>query len=352
VAYAAISPTGRTFASQLVLTADQEPTLARLTAAVHAAGGRVAVQLTHAGAFADRRVTGEQQIAPSVIFNPAGFDFAREMTEADCDAIVAQFAAAAQVAVAAGFDAVELHAGHGYLLSQFLTPFCNRRYDRYGGPGVHGRLKFPLKVLDAVRNAIGPTVPIIVKMNVSDGLPTPGWGLTLADAIECAKAFATGGADALVLSAGTVSRSGFAMLTGDVPRMRMAAAMDSWVKSVAMMCFGWAYVPTVPFEEAFLRGPARLVRAAVPEIPVALIGGVTTATTANGALAEGFAFVQMARALIRDPNFVRRIELAATYTADGVASPCIHCNECVVSTLDPARNVNCPQRNEEHLERW
>lgn len=246
------------------------------------------------------------------------------------------------------FDAVELHAGHGYLLSQFLTPFCNRRRGRFGGPTAQDRLSYPLAVLEAVRRAVGRDVPVIVKMNATDGLPAPGWGLTVSDAITIAQGFERGGVDALVLSGGTVSRSGFAMLTGDVPRFSMARAMPGRLSAIGLLVFGWVYVPTVPFEEAFFRGQARAILSAVGSVPVALIGGVTTEVTINSALDGGFAFVQMARALIRQPDFVRRIELAASAAPSGpmtaVASPCIHCNQCVVATLDPTRPVECPER--------
>lgn len=249
-----------------------------------------------------------------------------------------------QCAIWSRFDAVELHVGHGYLLSQFLTPFCNRRSGKYGGPTAADRLACPLAVLRAVRASVGEDVPIIVKMNVTDGLPSPGWGLTLSDAIEAARGFEQGGADALVLSGGTVSRSGFAMLTGDVPRFDMARAMPGWLSAIGLIFFGWLYVPEIPFEEAFFRGQARAVLSAVERIPVGLIGGVTTVATINGALSEGFGFVQMARALIRQPDFVRRIELAAKTPDLTIASPCIHCNQCVVATLDPNRPVECPER--------
>lgn len=184
VAYGCVSSEGRTFAEQLLLSgptaSDTFAMLGRVVRRVHDQGAAVSLQLVHCGGFADRGVTGVQQIAPSPVFNPAGFDWPREATPGDMDRIADDFAGAARRAKQHGFDAVELHCGHGYLLSQFLSPATNTRQDKYGG-SVANRLRFPLQVLEAIRRAVGPDFPVLVKHNVDDGVPN---GLSLADAIE------------------------------------------------------------------------------------------------------------------------------------------------------------------------
>ena len=133
IAYASVSHDGRSFATQLLVSERAAPRLAELAARVAAHGGHAAIQLTHAGYFADRAVVGSRQISASCVFNPAGMDWPRRMGEVDMARVVADFCAAARIARRCGISAVQLHLGHGYLLAQFLSPFTNRRRDRYGG---------------------------------------------------------------------------------------------------------------------------------------------------------------------------------------------------------------------------
>lgn len=380
IAYASISSAGRTFEKQVVLDESFRDMLTRLCAAVHGHGAAIAIQLTHSGAFADPSITRVPSLAPSRIFNEGGFNWCREMTTEDLAQHRAEFARAALLAVACGFDALELHFGHGYLLSQFLSPSTNRRKDRYGG-SIENRMRFPLEVLHAVRAAIGEAVPIIVKMNMNDGF---AGGLELPDAIEVAKAIEqTGEADMLVLSGGFVSRNGFYMLRGTTPLLSLARAMPGWAKGLAVLLFGPFFVPTVPFEECFFRDEARTILKAVRRIPLCIIGGVTRLSHIEGALHEGFEFVQMARALIREPDLVLKMrrELEESQRSSGkpenaaqaeqqpagssgrgtsraqgnepavfwpprhgdVQSKCIHCNECVIGTI-AGGGTYCPER--------
>ena len=394
VAYGCVSANGRTFEAQLLLAGPgSEKTLqmlSRVAAHVHHKGAKIAIQLTHAGAFADRAVTNEVQLAPSSVFNPAGFDWPRAMSAEDMATVKRDFAAAAAAVKAAGFDAVELHAGHGYLLSQFLSPASNLRQDAYGG-SMENRLRFPLEVLAAIRAAVGPDYPIVVKMNLSDGVPG---GLQLPGARTCALAFAAAGADALVLSGGHVTRNGFYMLRGRTPLLSLARSLPGLLKGLAVLVFGPFFIPKLAYSPCFLAKEARVVlRDAIEAgqmkksvkqgadggggggisvvggasggVPCCLIGGVTSLAQAEGAVRSGFAFVQMARALIRHPGMVNDMHRALTLgngggdsggdgSSDGtdvrssscnVQSKCTHCNECVISTLDPARGLKCPERD-------
>ncbi len=372
LAYACVSPDGRTFASQIVLTRlthAQRTGLRRMTDNVRKAGGAMSIQLTHAGGFANRAVIGCRQGAPSPTFSPANLNWSRALTEDDLDAIDAAFAASAKVAVRElGFDAIELHCGHGYLLSQFLSPARNARTDRWGGdpvPSAHdptvfegGRFSFPLRVLRSVRRAVGERVPVLVKLNVDDGFARSG--LTLDHACQFARACEAASCDCIVPSCGYVDMNGFHMLRGAVPLWDMVWAIPGVVEKIALALFGTWLVPTVPFQRQFLREEAVRVLESVDRVPVALLGGVRSWRGMEGALARGFALVQTARTLIREPDFIRKVERqwrdagrgdeGGRVVVQDVASRCTHCNACVVATLAEGTDMRCPLREgEEHF---
>ena len=175
VAYCAVSSHGRTFEEQMVMREQIVPKLRTLTDAVHAAGAAVSLQLGHCGYFSkNKELPGRRSLGPSFRFNEygvmAGVPFARAMNEDDIATVIEEFGAAAAGAVRAGFDAVELHLGHGYLLSQFISPAINRRRDRWGG-SLDNRMRLPLAVAERVRAVVGPGFPILAKTNLRDGFP-------------------------------------------------------------------------------------------------------------------------------------------------------------------------------------
>jgi 2,4-dienoyl-CoA reductase-like NADH-dependent reductase (Old Yellow Enzyme family) len=320
LAYCSVSKDGRTFDNQILMDEAVEASLSRLAAAVHAEGGAVAIQLGHSGDFSSRAATGSTPVGPSRRFNLYGLAWARAMEEDDLTRVAGDFGRAAAIAVRAGVDAIELHAGHGYLLSQFLSGHTNRRADRYGGP-LENRLRFPLEVLAAARGAVGASTPILVKMNLCDAVRG---GLTVDEAVPAARAFEGGGASALVLSGGFVSaRSCLYMLRGGVPTREMARAQPGVLRKIGLNLFGRLFVARTPYEELFFLEDALRIRAAVG-IPLVLLGGVASRAGMERAIASGFDFVALGRALIRDPDFtdkVRRGEIDA--------SDCDHCNRCV-----------------------
>ncbi|MBX3275074.1 MAG: NADH:flavin oxidoreductase [Sandaracinaceae bacterium] len=325
VAYCAVDPSGRTFPDQLQL-AGSEPTLRELTARVHDAGGAASLQLAHAGFFSKLRgPDGRGPRGPSWALNAygasAGLPITRPMTEGDVARVIDAFGAAAEQAVALGFDAVEVHLGHGYLLSQFLSPATNRRRDRWGG-SLERRLALPLAVLARVRAAVGAERAVIAKTNLDDGFPD---GLGIDDAIRIAQAIdARGDVDLLVPSGGFTSRTPFFLLRGGLPLARMADAQPDALARIGMRVLGRAIVRAYPFEESFFLPLARRLRASV-QMPVALLGGLVSREGLAEARREGFDFVVLGRALIADPELVARMargELERTR--------CDACNECVV----------------------
>ncbi len=319
VAYASISPDGRSYPTQILVRPEAAPGLSRLADAVHREGAAVALQVGHCGDFANPRVIGGSPLGPSRRFVTYGLAFSRAATEADLARVVADFASAARIARDAGVDAVELHFGHGYLVSQFLSPFTNRRRDRWGG-SLANRARLAVEVLRAARAAVGPDYPLLAKVNLDDGFPG---GLELPEAIEVARILEAEGASALVLSCGFVSRAPLHMLRGEVPVARMAANQEAWHARLGLTLFGRLLVPAEPFTEGFLLADALRVRAAV-RLPLVLLGGVKSLEVIERALTSGIDLVGMGRALLHDPTLPRRME-----RGEAAASGCVPCNECI-----------------------
>jgi 2,4-dienoyl-CoA reductase-like NADH-dependent reductase (Old Yellow Enzyme family) len=319
VAYASVSPEGRSYATQLLLGPGALPGLRRLTDAVHREGAAACLQVGHCGDFADPRVAGGRPLGPSRRLDLYHRAVSRPMGEPDLERAIADFARAGALAREAGFDAVEPHFGHGYLVSQFLSPWTNRRRDRWGGP-LGNRARLAVEVLRAMRAALGPEFPVVPKVNLEDGFPG---GLGIDEAVEVARRLEAEGATALSLSGGFVSKAPLYMLRGEVPVEAMARAQaDPWAR-LGLRLFGRLAVPAHPFEEAFFLPLARRVRAAV-RLPLLLLGGLRSRAGLERAVAEGFELVGMGRALLHDPELPRRL---ARGEAD--ASGCVPCNECI-----------------------
>ncbi|CAK9023066.1 4 [Durusdinium trenchii] len=354
VAYCCVDDDGLSFDGQLVVTEERLEFLTRLAAEVHKDGAALSGQLTHGGAFADREsIGGRQQIAPSVVFNTAGIDFPRMMNDADLERIANKFGESARIMQQAGFDCIELHCGHGYLLSQFLSPYFNSRTDRYGG-SAEKRAEFPAECLRRCRAAVGPDMPIIVKLNVHDGV---FGGIELADATVAAHVLADAGVDAIIPTVGHVSRNGFYMLRGNTPTEKLVQALPHTVKKIAMMIFGPLAAPEVEYEDCFLRDSARhILKEVGHKVPVVLMGGVNSFAQMQGAMEEGFEMVQAARALIREPDLVNRMYATLALQEEGrlpplpdnpdqgrdIVSNCVRCNMCVIATVDPSAEFGCP----------
>jgi len=335
LAYVSVSSDGRTYRHQLWMREEALPRMRALTDAVHAEGALAAVQLGHAGYFAGKAAIGTTPVGPSRVFNPAGLAFSRAAGEADLDRIAGDFARAGTLAVSAGFDALEIHLGHGYLLSQFLSPFTNRRRDGYGGD-IRSRAAFPRRVLRAVRAAVsaasgGDRVAVYAKLNMDDGF---AGGLSPGDGVEVARMLeADGTVDALELTGGFTSKTPMYLMRGGVPLAEMIAHERSAIRRLGLRVAGRQFMRAYPFEEAFFLPHARQVRAAV-SLPLILLGGITRLDTMEQAMAEGFEFVAMARALLREPDLISRMR-----QGQASGSACDHCNTCV--TEMEVRGTRC-----------
>jgi 2,4-dienoyl-CoA reductase-like NADH-dependent reductase (Old Yellow Enzyme family) len=324
VAYGAVNADGRTMEHQMYMRPEVVPGLKRLTDAVHSHGGAASIQLTHCGFFTNNRlVTNKRPLGPSRLINNygllSGIFFSREMTTVDLQLTTIDFANAARLALQAGFDAIELHLGHGYLLSQFLSPKTNRRKDEYGG-SLENRMRFPLEVVEAVRNEVGEGVPVICKINLDDGFKG---GLTIGESVILAQTLEKAGVDLLVHSGGFTSKTPFYLMRGDVPLWRMIKAERQWQHKGAFALFGKFIIRKYKFEENFFQPMAREIRKAV-KMPLAYIGGVVSAKGIEQLFDDGFDMVAIGRALIHDPDFILKVK-----ENPGHVSGCNHCNICV-----------------------
>jgi len=265
--------------------------LGKMTAAVHAAGGKIVAQLAHAGQAAAASLSGR---TPMVVSDFAGLMKSprQEMTAPDIRHIITDFADAAGRAKASGFDGVQLHAAHGYLLNQFLSPAFNRRQDEYGG-SVANRARIVLDVLRAVRETVGRDFPILVKMNSQDFIEN---GLTLPDSVQVAELLAAVGIDAVELSGGMV---------GSAKLMPSRTGINS------------------EETEAYFREEARAFKKRI-SVPLILVGGLRSLEVAETLMEEGVAdYISMCRPFIREPGLINRWK-----AGDRRKSTCLSDNQC------------------------
>jgi len=231
----------------------------------------------------------------------------------------------------AGFDAVELHFGHHYLVSAFLSPRWNRRTDEYGG-SVANRARLPIRILRAVRDQVGTAIAVTAKLNMADGIRG---GLQVGDSVAIARLLAAEGAlDAIELSAGGSQANQMFMFRGEPPRKEMAAALAlPGVQGIGFRLVSRTMFRSYPYQEAYLLPLARQFRAAL-SLPLILLGGITSVASIELAMAEGFEFVAMGRALLREPDLVARMA-----TGSASAGTCVHCNKCIPSIYSGTRCV-------------
>lgn len=269
------------------------PALAGMMAAVHQAGGKMALQLAHAGCNAAEALTGLPPLGPSVWEGEKG-PRGREATLGDISRLVHAFGQAAERAKKAGFDAVQIHSAHGYLLSQFLSPFYNKRQDAYGG-SIENRARMVLEVYDSIRKAVGPDFPVFIKMNARDFVEG---GMNAEEMVRVASLLEQAGMDAVELSGGT-AHSGAKLSPVRVGKLES------------------------PDKEVYYRQEARLFKDKI-RIPLMLVGGIRSYEVAAKLVEEGLTdFISLSRPLIREPNLVNRWK-----SGDTRKSTCLSDNQC------------------------
>jgi 2,4-dienoyl-CoA reductase-like NADH-dependent reductase (Old Yellow Enzyme family) len=269
-----------------------EPGLAAMAQAVHDQGGRIALQIAHGGLMAPAELTGQQPVGPSPMLTEQG-PLGRALTVDEIDEIVEAFGAAAQRAVRTGYDAVQVHGAHGYLLSEFISPWFNHRTDDYGG-SLENRARLLLQVVRRVRQETGDAYPILAKINVDDRLPD---GFGVSDMLTVCGWLQEAGVDAIELSGGTT----MALLQGQ-PQNSYARVGDTGV---------------------YWRDAAVQLKQRV-SLPLILVGGIRSRATAEALLSEGVCdCIALCRPLIREPDLVARWRSGAASEA-----ACISCDGC------------------------
>jgi 2,4-dienoyl-CoA reductase-like NADH-dependent reductase (Old Yellow Enzyme family) len=345
LAYASVNRSGLSFDGQLWMREEIVPGLKRITDAVHAQGAKCSIQLGHCGNMTHRSTCGCTPVGASSGFNIYSPSFVRGLKISEIDALVADFGHAVDLARKAGFDCVEIHAGHGYLISQFLSPYTNHRHDEYGG-SLQNRMRLMQRVIGCVLEHAGNDMGVIVKMNMHDGFRG---GMQREECLEVARELERLGVHALVLSAGFVSKAPMEVMRGAMPLKTMAHYINPWkfwwLKAL-VLGFGRWLIPTVPYKEGYFLEDALQFRQAV-KMPLIYVGGLTSLAKMEEMLDKGFQGLQVARALVHDTNFVNRLR-----SGEESCSGCGHSNYCIgrMYTLE-MKCHHCVQKLPVQLER-
>lgn len=320
LAYAGICQSALSFKTQLWLRPEIVNPLREITDGIHSYGAKASIQIGHCGNMTHRSTAGCLPVGATTGFNLYSPTFVRGLTRDELKGLAVKFGDAVRTARDAGFDCVELHAGHGYLISQFLSPFTNRRRDEYGG-SLDNRMRFMRECMAEVMKAAGSDMGVLVKTNMRDGFKG---GLEIDDCLTVAQELQTLGAHALVLSGGFVSKAPMYVMRGEMPIYSMTHYMPQlWLK-YGVRWFGKFMIPSVPFRELYFLDDARLFRKEL-DLPLVYVGGVVSRENADKVLdAEGFDFIQMGRALLNEPDFVNRMRDEECHRCG-----CDHVNYCI-----------------------
>ena len=339
VAYAAVEESGLSFDRQLVMRPEIIPGLRRLTEGIHKEGAAAGIQLGHCGNMSHKEICGCIPVGASTGFNLYSPTLVRGLRRDELPALAKNFGRAVNLAREAGFDSVEIHCGHGYLIDQFLNTYFNRRRDEYGG-SLENRMRFMTMCMEEVMKAAGNDMAVVVKMNMRDGLKRPG--TTIEESIEIAKRLQQLGTHAIVLSGGLVSATPMYVMRGEMPIHTMTHYMDkAWLKYGVRVC-GKMMVPTVPYQEAFFLEDALRFRQAMPDMKFIYVGGLVAGDKINEVLSHGFEAVQMARSLLNEPDFVNRLKDNPHHRCG-----CRHSNYCIARMYSV--DMACHQHLEEPL---
>ena len=335
LAYASVSRSGLSFESQLWMRPEIIPGLRRITDSIHSHGAAASIQLGHCGNMTHISTAGQIPIGASTGFNLYSPTIVRGMSRKEIAEVAKDFGRAVKTAREAGFDAVEIHAGHGYLISQFLSPYTNRRRDEYGG-SLDNRMRFMRECMNEVMTAAGSDMAVIVKTNMYDGFKG---SIEIPEALTIAKELEKCGAHALVLSAGFVSRAPMVVMRGAMPLQTMTHYMHPWWLKYGVKAVGKYMIKSEPFKECYFLDDALKFRAEL-KLPLIYVGGIVSREGIEKVLGQGFQFVQMGRALINEPDFVNRMR-----DENRQRCGCDHVNYCIARmySLDMVCHKHMPQ---------
>ncbi len=320
VAYASVTQSGLSFERQLWLRPQIVPALKELTDAIHAEGVAASIQIGHCGNMSHKSICGITPISASTGINIYSPTWVRGMKKEEIIEMATAYANAVHLARKAGFDAVEIHAGHGYLISQFLSPYTNKRKDEYGG-SLENRMRFMEEVMKEVIKAAADDIAVLVKMNMRDGFKG---GMEIDESLMVAKRLIELGAHALVLSGGFVSKAPMYVMRGAMPLRTLAHYMNCWWLKLGVKIAGKMMIPSVAFEEAYFLEDALKFRTALPQAQLVYVGGLISREKIDEVLNDGFDAIQMGRALLNEPAFVNRMK-----KEENARNACKHSNYCI-----------------------
>lgn len=321
VAYAAVTESGLSFDRQLVMRPEIIPGLRHLTDGIHSHGAAAGIQLGHCGNMSHKEICGCIPVGACTGFNLYSPTLVRGLRKEELPVLAKQFGNAVRLAREAGFDSVEIHCGHGYLIDQFLNTHFNHRGDEYGG-SLENRMRFMTMCISEAVKAAGNDMAVIVKMNMRDGLKHPG--TTIEESILIARRLQELGVHAIVLSGGLVSATPMYVMRGEMPIKTMTHYMKKWWLKYGVRACGKMMIPTVPYQEAFFLEDALRFREALPDMAFIYVGGLVAGDKINEVLSHGFEAVQMARSLLNETDFVNRLREDPHHRCG-----CGHSNYCI-----------------------
>ena len=341
VAYCAVDQSGVSFDGQLYVRPEIIPDMKKMTDAIHAEGAKASIQLGHCGNMTHYKTCHCIPVSADTWFNLYSPTVHRRLKVEEIKTIVKHFGEAVDFARECGFDCVEIHAGHAYLISQFLAPRTNHRHDQYGG-SFENRARFMNEVLDEVMLHAKDDIAVVVKTNMWDDC----WkGVSLEEGIQVAREIAKHKVHGIVLSGGTVSRSPMTILGGAMPIKTLAHYMNMkelwWLKAALHIPYvGAIMTPTVPFKELYFMDKAKYFQEQLKDIDIPLIyvGGVQSGDNCQQIMDEGFELFQIAHVLIKDPDFVKHVQenphyhagcKRSNYCVGRMYSKEMKCHECV-----------------------
>ncbi len=322
--YMYVHPLGRAYKYQTGIYDDNMiPGLKNLVNAIHEERGKVAFQIVHAGMLTFSRLIGGTPAGPSgEILNPVAIEYSREMTEDEIHDTIEAFIEAAKRVVEAGADAIQLHAAHGYLINQFLSPFYNRRQDDWGGSDEN-RFRYLKEIVEKTKKVLPSDVPLLVKLNTHDY--TPDEGITPSLAVKYSEWLTKLGIDAIEISCGS-GYSIFNMCRGEVPVKEIVQAVPDYMKVMAENVYQ-DMAGKFNFEEGYNLEAAKMIKPKIGDIPLILVGGLRTKTFMEDLIKNKFAdFISMSRPFIREPFLIKNIKEGKQERAT-----CISCNRCLAA---------------------
>ena len=331
LAYAGINRSALSFETQLWLRPEIVGSLREITDGIHARGAKASIQIGHCGNMTHIKTAGGIPVGACTGFNLYSPTIVRGLRKDELRQMARDFGDAVRTARDAGFDCVEVHAGHGYLISQFLSPYTNRRRDEFGGD-LDSRMRFMRMCLEEVMKASGSDMGVIVKTNMRDGFKG---GMEIEDCLTVAKEIERLGAHAIVLSGGFVSKAPMYVMRGEMPIYSMTHYMKQWWLKYGVRMVGKYMIPKEPFKPLYFLEDAKRFRAAL-KLPLIYVGGVVDGEGMEKVLSEGFEFVQMGRALLREPDFINRLAREASHHCG-----CEHVNYCIARMYSREMACHC-----------